>query len=198
MLIHTIGTAVAEVKVDHQNTFAAVASKAMTEASTPRAYRSQSPTRRPATVDELRENRLVDSDWVAHRTEAARVQAERLAERQGAVHAKAEALIAQFMTAVRAHGPAPVPLVVRGYGGRGQARTNLTGWYLRNDRTAAVGSDGKFYVLIAPLSTMDRIKGVQPQPSRPPLILGEGGKDGDTIELSEALDRVLPNWQSMS
>lgn len=144
----------------------------------------------------MRDNPLVSSDWVAHRTEAARVQAERLAERQGAVHAKAESLIAQFMPVVSARGPKPTPLMVQGYGGRGQARTNIQGWYLRNDRTAALGTDGKFYVLIAPLSTMDRIRGVHPQPSRPPLILGEGGKDGDTIELSEALDRLLPNWRA--
>jgi hypothetical protein len=88
-----------------------------------------------------------------------------------------------------------VPLVVQGYGGVGTARTNLTGWYLRNNKTVALGTDGKFYVLIAPLSLMDRLRGLKPTPTRPPLIIGEGGKDGDTIALEDALCRVYQGAQ---
>jgi len=146
----------------------------------------------------VRDTGRVSSDWIAQRTEAARVQAERLAQRQSAVHDKAEAQIAKFLPVVLAHGPAPVPLVVTGYGGRGQAKTNLKGWYLRNDRTAGLSTEGKFYVLTAPLSPLERLRGIKIQPTRPPLILGEGGKDGDTIELSEALERVLPGWQKFA
>lgn len=141
---------------------------------------------------------MSNADWINQRTEAARVQAERLAQRQSAVHDKAEAQIAEFMPVLLRHGPAPQPLLVTGYGGRSQARCNVKGWYLRNDKTAGLGTDGKFYVLTAPLSAFDRFRGVKLAPTRPPLILGEGGKDGDTIELSEALNRLLPNWRNMA
>ena len=132
----------------------------------------------------------MSADWAAQRTEAARVQGERLAARKNAEHVKAEALIAQHFPLIQQKGPAPVPLVVQGYGGIGSARTNLTGWYLRHNRTVALGTDGKFYVLTAPLSLKDRITGVRPQPTRPPLIIGEGGKDGESVPLEEALKRV--------
>ena len=131
-----------------------------------------------------------EANWVAQRTEAARVQQGRLQARKNAEHEKAEAIIAQQWPIIRQRGPAPVKLEVQGYGGVGRARTNLTGWYLRKNRTVALGTDGKFYVLIAPLSTMDRIRGLKPQPTRPPLIIGEGGKDGETIDLKDALERV--------
>jgi hypothetical protein len=137
----------------------------------------------------------VDENWARQRTEAAHEHAARLAARQDAEHARAERMIDRFVTAARAAGPAPEPLQVKGYGGRGTARTSLHGWYLRTDRTAAVSTEGRFYVLTAPLSLLDRVRGVRPEPSRPPLVLGAGGKDGDSIDLDAALERVLPGWQ---
>ncbi len=138
----------------------------------------------------------MSDDWAAQRTEAARLQAERLQERLDALHTKAEGILAEFMPVVTEHGPAPVPLKVLGYGGRGEARTPLKGWYLRGNRTAALGTDGRFYVLIAPLSVVDRVKGVRPTPERPPMVLGEGGKDGESIELEVSLERIVPGWRS--
>ncbi len=138
---------------------------------------------------------MVDSDWAAHRTEAARIQHERLRARQDAEHQRAEALLEQFMNAI-ARKPVPAqPLRVRGYGGNFSARTNLHGWYLRIDRTAGVSTQGDFYILTAPLSVLDRVRGVHPEPSRPPMVLGAGGKDGDSIDLVDALERVLPGWR---
>ncbi|MCA5891859.1 hypothetical protein LEP48_00650 [Isoptericola sp. NEAU-Y5] len=134
-------------------------------------------------------------DWAAQRTEAARVQAELLAARQDAEHARAEALLREFAAAARDAGLEPGPLQVKGYGGRGTARTSLRGWYLRQDRTAGITTDGTFYVLTAPLSSLDRLRGVRPEPRRPPMILGAGGKDGSSIELAAALDRLLPGWR---
>jgi len=136
---------------------------------------------------------------VAQRTEAAAIQASRLAQRQDAEHRRAELQLEAFLPVVKAHGPAPVDLVVQGYGGVGTAPTNLRGWYLRNNRTCALGTDGRFYVLIAPLNRFHPpfIK-VKVPPSRPPMIIGEGGKDGDTIELAEALERILPGWKSLA
>ncbi|WP_125776003.1 hypothetical protein [Antribacter gilvus] len=135
-------------------------------------------------------------DWATQRGEAVRVQAERLHARQDAEHARASALLQQFVAAAVAAGLAPEELQVRGYGGRGVARTPLRGWYLRVDRTAGVSTDGDFYVLTAPLSLLDRVRGVRPLPKKPPMILGAGGKDGDSVELVDALERLLPGWRS--
>jgi hypothetical protein len=138
----------------------------------------------------------MSDDWASRRTEAARVQAERLRARQDAEHAQADALLRDFVRAAADAGLTPERLEVRGYGGRGTARTPIQGWYLRTDRTAAVSTEGDFYVLTAPLSLVDRLRGVRPQPQEPPLVLGAGGKDGDSIELSAALDRLLPGWRT--
>ena len=140
----------------------------------------------------------MSNDWAAQRTQAAAIQASRLAQRQDAEHRRAEAQLDAFLPVVKAYGPAPVDLIVQGYGGVGEARTNLKGWYLRNNRTCALGTDGKFYVLIAPLNRFHPpFLKIKVAPTRPPMIIGEGGKDGDSIDLSDALERVLPNWKEI-
>jgi hypothetical protein len=90
-----------------------------------------------------------------------------------------------------AHGPAPEPLVVRSFDGRHTYRTPLSGWYLRQDHTLAVDTQGEFYVLRAPSSLLATVRGVRPEPSEPPLVLGAGGKDGESLDLDVAIARVL-------
>lgn len=140
---------------------------------------------------------MQDSQWARHRTEMAQVQAERLQQRKEAEHRRAGALLNRFVEVATKNGPAPHPLRVLGYGGRSSARTPLHGWYLRRDRTSAVGTDGNFYVLTAPLSLIERLRGTHPEPRPAPLVLGAGGKDGDSIELHTALERLLPGWQEI-
>ena len=70
-------------------------------------------------------------------------------------------------------------------------RTPLQGWYLRRDETVGVDTAGEFYVLTAPPSLTARFRGVQPVPQDPPLVIGAGGKDGESIDLPDALARVL-------
>ena len=137
-----------------------------------------------------------DEQWARQRAEAVRLQGERLQARQDAEHGRAEGLLRDFVAAARAAGLAPVPLRVLGYGGRGTARTPLEGWYLRVDRTAGISTDGDFYVLTAPIGRLDRVRGFRPEPRRPPLLLGAGGKDGDTSPLADALERLLPGWSA--
>lgn len=136
-----------------------------------------------------------DDEWTRQRAEAVRVQAERLEARQDAEHSRAEAMLREFAAAARAAGPAPEHLLVQGYGGRGTARTGIKGWYLRVDRTLGVSTDGDFYVLTAPVSLLDRVRGVRLEPRRAPLTLGAGGKDGESLPLAEALERVFPGWR---
>ncbi|MPV50305.1 hypothetical protein GCG21_09875 [Pseudactinotalea sp. HY160] len=134
-------------------------------------------------------------DWRAERTRAAAEHAARLEARQAAEHAEAAEFIERFVERARAARLPAEPLRVQGYGGRGSARTPFTGWYLRRDRRAALGEEGDFYVLTAPLSVLDRIRGVRPEPVPAPLVLGQGGKDGESIDLVDALERLLPGWR---
>ncbi|GIG41512.1 hypothetical protein [Cellulomonas phragmiteti] len=129
--------------------------------------------------------------WRAQRREAAGAHAEALAARQRAESARARAMIEQFLVDARARGVDPVPLHVRSYDGGARYRTPLTGWYLRRDETVGIDSSGEFYVLTTPSSLVARIRGVQPTPQDPPLVIGAGGKDGESIDLPDALARVL-------
>ncbi|CAM3567818.1 hypothetical protein OCAE111667_15820 [Occultella aeris] len=140
---------------------------------------------------------MTDSDWAARRTEAAREHERRLQARKAAENERAGAMLREFAAAATAAAVPVEDFVVRGYGGRGSARSAVRGWYLRLDRTAGVGTDGAFYVLTAPLSVLDRVRGVRLSPSPAPLVLGAGGRDGDSIDLSAALDRLLPGWSEL-
>ena len=119
-----------------------------------------------------------------------------LAQRQEAEHARARTLLVRFAAVAREHLP-PERLRVGGYGGRGSARSNLTGWYLRGDRTAGLDVEGRFYVLTAPLGIRERLRGITLEPTPPPMVLGAGGKDGESIDLPVALERLLPGWTSL-
>lgn len=135
------------------------------------------------------------SDWAEQRREAAGEHAERLRRRQEAESARAQALLDEFTAAALRAGLATTRLVVTGYGGRGRATSDVEGWYVRNDRSMGVGTDGRLYVLTAPLGLLDRVRGVHLSPIAPPLVLGAGGRDGDSIDLTDALERVLPGWR---
>jgi hypothetical protein len=132
------------------------------------------------------------SSWQQDRRAAADAQARALAQREERDSARARAMLADFVQRARARGIAPEPLVVQGYGGKGSARSQVKGWYLRVDRSVGVGEDGEFYVLTAPLTVLDRIRGVTVGPTPPPLVIGRGSGDGDSIDLADAINRVLP------
>ncbi|MBO0901487.1 hypothetical protein J1G42_16350 [Cellulomonas sp. zg-ZUI222] len=131
------------------------------------------------------------AQWREQRREAARAHADALAARQRAESTRARAIIAGFLAEARERGVAPGPLHVRSYDGRARYRTPLRGWYLRRDETVGVDTAGEFYVLTAPPSLTARFRGVQPVPQDPPLVIGAGGKDGESIDLPDALARVL-------
>lgn len=138
----------------------------------------------------------MSTDWAQQRTEAAREHERRLEQRRRGQSERARALLRTFVAAAQAADLPTEPLVVQGYGNRGRARTRLRGWYLRVDRTSAVTPDGSFYLLTAPLTPLERLRGFTPEPSDPPLVLGAGGKDGDSIDLADALTRLLPGWDA--
>ncbi len=140
----------------------------------------------------------MESSWAEQRRENARLQAEKLAAAQAAETAQARGYLRTFVTAAQAAQLPAEPLVVHARGGKGSVRTPLQGWYLRVDRSMAVDTDGNFYLLQAHLTLRDRLRGYTPTPDDPPLVLGYGGRDGESIDLVDALTRLLPTWREAS
>ena len=125
-----------------------------------------------------------------------RDNAERLAEladlRRRGEAAAASKLLQRFVADAVAAGIPPGPLVVKRPGRRRRIRTDRTGWYLRRDHSLAVTQDGDFVVLNPPLSWHAGLRGPVSVPaSEPPLVVGRGGRDGDSIDLAELLRRRL-------
>ncbi|WP_188037713.1 hypothetical protein, partial [Actinotalea sp. JY-7885] len=129
--------------------------------------------------------------WRDQRSEAAAAHAAELERRRAAESAQARAMIARFVAEARERGVAPVPLRARSYDGQSRYRTPLKGWYLRRNESVAVGTDGEFYVLTVPGSLRALLTGATPEPSDPPLVLGKGARDGESIDLADALAIAL-------
>lgn len=128
--------------------------------------------------------------WREERREAALAHAEALERRRKAESAQAHAMILEFIAHAKVHGPAPEPLRVRTFDGRQRYKTPLEGWYLRTDENVAIDTDGAFYVLRVPPSLAGRLRGARPEPTDPPLVIGAGGKDGESVDMKDALARL--------
>jgi hypothetical protein len=124
------------------------------------------------------------------RAEEAAVRAELAAGAERAESAKAQVLIDGFLRAAAAAGVPAQPLRATLYTGQ-SVRTDKRGWYLRKNESVAVGDDGGYYILTVPGGLKERLRGVQLRRSPPPLIVGKGGRDGETGDLSEFLARRL-------
>ncbi|GIJ00132.1 hypothetical protein CLV28_2562 [Sediminihabitans luteus] len=129
--------------------------------------------------------------WRAERTAAAEARAAGLERRRQRDSAEAARAIEEFLVRARAQGVEPVPLRARGYHGDATFRTGLRGWYLRANRTVGIDTDGRFYVLSVPTGPLTWLRGARPAASDPPLVLGAGGRDGESISMADALEKVL-------
>ncbi len=119
--------------------------------------------------------------------------ARRIALAQGQQRAesvKAQRLIDEFVASARDRGLAPEPLRARLPGGA-EVKTDKSGWYLRQDRSVAIGEGGEYYVLIVPGGLAERLRGARLVGSPPPLVVGRGGPDGEAGDLAEFLSRRL-------
>ncbi len=131
-----------------------------------------------------------DVAWRENRRSTTSAHQAALDRRRAADADRARGLLADFVRESRALGPAPVPLRARSRDGRHRYRTTHTGWYLKQNESVAVGTDGEFYVLSVSPSVSAWFRRVAITPSDPPLVLGAGGRDGESIDLAAALDRV--------
>ena len=126
------------------------------------------------------------------RAEDARVRAE-LAASSGRFEAeKAQVLIDAFVAKAMELGIAPEPLGAHTFAGV-EVKTDKLGWYIRKNHSIAVGTDGGYYQLTVPGGSgfLERLRGVKLAATPPPLVVGRGGRDGETGDLTEFLDRVL-------
>jgi hypothetical protein len=133
----------------------------------------------------------MSESWREQRARAVAAHGEALAAKRAAETAQARELIAGFVRDARARGLPTEPLRALPYSGGGSYRTGLRGWYIHPDRSVAVGEDGEYYVLGVPPSVKARVSGVRLAPADPPLIVGEGARDGASAPLSTLLATAL-------
>jgi hypothetical protein len=117
---------------------------------------------------------------------AAALEADRAAEAR-----RATALLDDFVRRAGELGLEPHTLNARTLDGRSTYKTNVRGWYLKSDRSVAVGETGEYYILTVPSSLRARFAGADLSPSMPRMIVGAGGGDGEPMPLGQLLDRRL-------
>ncbi|WP_350275467.1 hypothetical protein [Kribbella sp. HUAS MG21] len=127
------------------------------------------------------------TSWREERRQAAAEHAAALGRKKAAETAQARQLLTDFIATLRERGVQPEPLRAQVVGSSASYRTNLTGWYLRRNRSLAVDVDGNFYILGVPASLKSRVAGVHVEPSDPPLVVGQGARDGESMPLAELL-----------
>ena len=124
------------------------------------------------------------------RAEEAARRAELAAAQDREESRQAQRLVDAFVVEARARGIAPEPLRATLFDGHG-VKTDRSGWYLRKNKSLAVGDDGAYYVLTVPGGLRERFTGVRLQPTPPPLEVGRGGRDGETGDLADFLRKRL-------
>ena len=129
--------------------------------------------------------------WHEQRRQAVAGHAAAFEAGRAAEAREASALLADFVRQAAERGLTPEILSARSFDGRATYRTKVRGWYLKSNRSVAVGADGGYYVLTVPASLRARFTGAEVQPSAPRLIVGAGGGDGETVPLAQLLQRRL-------
>lgn len=102
----------------------------------------------------------------------------------------AQKLIDEFLVEASNQGVEPGPLKATLLSGH-SVRTDKTGWYLRKNHSLAIGVDGSYYQLTIMGGLAERLRGAKLTATPPPIYVGSGGKDGETGDLSDFLQRIL-------
>ena len=117
-----------------------------------------------------------------------------------AAAAQGEARAAQvqldaFVAELAQRGLTPEPLQATLLNGK-RVKTPLVGWYLNKAATLAVDPAGRYYMLVTTGSALARFTGVDVAPAAPTLVIGRGGRDGETGDLTDFLARALETYES--
>jgi hypothetical protein len=137
-----------------------------------------------------------EASWRERRREASAAQGEALQRRKAAETAQARELLAGYLVKMEALGIEPRPLRAPVVGSGASYRTGITGWYLRRNHSLALDAEGNFYILGTQPSLRSRLFGVQVLPSDPPLIVGVGARDGESLPLKQLLELRLGELES--
>jgi hypothetical protein len=136
-----------------------------------------------------------DSDssasWPQRRRAAADEHIAALERRRAAETEQAAEHVVAFVHEARARNLATTRLRAGSHNGRTTYKTPLEGWYIKRNQTLGIGVDGKYYILSAPASLAARVTGVVVHPSDPPLIVGAGGRDGESMPIADLLQQRL-------
>ena len=108
--------------------------------------------------------------------------------RDAAESAKAQVLVDRFVERATQAGLPTEELTAAPWNGRGRYRTGVTGWYLKRDRSVGVGTDGSFYLLVVAPERFGRFRRVELTPTPPPLQVGKGGRDGESVAMDLLLE----------
>lgn len=128
-----------------------------------------------------------ESSWREERRQAAAEHAAALERKKAAETAQAHELLVGFVRTMRSRGVEPEPLRAQVVGSSASYRTGVSGWYLRRNRSLGVDADANFYILGVPASLKSRLSGVRVLPSDPPLVVGQGARDGESMPLADLL-----------
>ena len=128
------------------------------------------------------------SDWSRQRREVAQAKADQLARVRAGETARARTMLQNFVVQARRRGITPDRLLAKAGGdGKPTYRTGLVGWYLTRDGSLGVTADGDYYSLTSPRNPLSRVRGVRLQPIDPPVQVGAGARDGESIALDVLL-----------
>lgn len=127
----------------------------------------------------------------AERAERADYHVEAQRRRSELESVKAQELLDRFVARAEQAGMPTEELTARPWSGRGRYRTGVVGWYLRADRSVGVGVDGRYYVLVVPPQRLGRWRTVRVEATPPPLQVGKGARDGESIALDVLLEKRL-------
>ncbi|MGA8993164.1 MAG: hypothetical protein WB441_02535 [Nocardioidaceae bacterium] len=105
--------------------------------------------------------------------------------------AQAQVLLDRFVEEATRLGLATEELSARPWSGRGRYRTGVVGWYLRRDRSVGVSREGGYYVLVVSPERFGRWRTVTVDPTPPPLKVGQGARDGESVALDALLEMRL-------
>lgn len=105
----------------------------------------------------------------------------------------AQTLINEFIAATAERGLQPEPLKAVLMDGS-RVKSDQVGWYLNKARTMAITPEGRFVQLLTTGGRLSRFTGVKLSPSQPPLVIGRGGRDGETGDLKDFLARALDDY----
>ncbi|GAB3141625.1 hypothetical protein GCM10027290_14670 [Micromonospora sonneratiae] len=129
--------------------------------------------------------------WRAAHRQAVELRAAAEERRRTEETERARKLVAWFTREAQQRGLRPTALTAVGYNGRTRYQTGLTGWYVDVAHSRAIDVTGDYYLLTVDGGLRARLLGATVRPQAPRLIVGEGGRDGQSVPLRDLLQRRL-------